>query len=357
MNDSLKIGIIGTGWWACEAHIPAILEHPGATLYAIQTRKKERAEKLCVQHKIPHWFASWEKLLDLPQLDAVIICSTPHVHYAQAKAALEKGLHVLIEKPMSITAGESRELIDLATSKNLQFLISCPWHYTEHALEARRIIQEGRLGKLRFINIFMTNFTLGLYEGKRFSEALAGSDGVDAVTSPEVEPNLESYSDPATAGGGQIYCQASHIFAYIGFITDLEPREVTAMFSNSGTLVDNANTLSITFKDGVLGSIGTLATHADVERMFEIRLVGSKGILSLELWKGTCRLRLADGKVCEFPPLDEDLIYPKFAPANNLVNAILGLAPNGSPAYLGHYAMRLIEAACESNNKKVLVSL
>ena len=69
------------------------------------------------------------KLLDLPGLDAVVIATTPNMHHAQAKAALERGKHVLVEKPMTFTAAEAKELCDLADAKGVQLLISCPWHF------------------------------------------------------------------------------------------------------------------------------------------------------------------------------------------------------------------------------------
>ena len=347
-NDGFQVGLLGAGWWAAEAHLPAIAGHPRARIAAIQTRSAEKAAKLLAQFDIGVAVTTAEELLALPGLDAVIISSTPQVHYAQAKAALERGLHVLIEKPMTLGAAESAELLALAEEKGVQFLISCPWHYTRHGVLARERIAAGALGDIRLVNIFMTNVTLGFYEAKPFAEALAGCDGVDASATPLIEPQITSYSDPATAGGGHIYCQASHIFAYLGFLTGLEPREISARFDDGGTAVDATNVVHITMAGGALVSLGTIATHADVDRYFEVRIVGTKGILALELWKGTFRLRLSNGEEEEPSPLTAEEIYPKFDPAINFVDAALGLAPNRSPASLGHYAMRLIEASCQS---------
>lgn len=68
----------------------------------------------------------------------------------------------------------------------------------------------------------------------------------------------------------------------------------------------------------------------------------------MELWKGKMEYHLFDGEVKRYPDLPEAQIYPMFAPAENFVDVILGRAENGSPARLGHYAMQIIEAACES---------
>lgn len=348
LTPPLRIGVIGTGWWAVEAHLPAIAQHPQATIAAIQTRKAEKGRFVAEKFDVPHIFATADELLAHPGLDAVIISSTPQVHFEQAKAAMERGLHVLLEKPMTIRAAESAELVGLANERGLQFLVSCPWHYTRHGVLARQRIAEGALGSIRLISVFMTNFTLGLYEGQPFAEALAGTDGTDASLTPDVPPNLDSYSDASIAGGGHIYCQASHIFAYLGFLTGLNPVEISARFDCADTAVDATNVMHLAFEGGALGTVATGATRADVERAFEIRIVGTRGILFLELWQGRMRLRLNDGTVETPNDLAEDEIYPKFAPALNLVDAILGRAGNGSPASLGYYAVNLIEAASQS---------
>src|SRR6266567_3901637 len=122
----VRIGIIGAGWWATSVHIPAVKSHPDAELLAVQSRERAKAEKIARDFGAKHACASLEQILALRGLDAAIVSSTPNVHYAQAKAALERGLHVLIEKPMTFTAGEARELVDITAQNKLQLLISCP---------------------------------------------------------------------------------------------------------------------------------------------------------------------------------------------------------------------------------------
>src|SRR3984957_9436397 len=153
----VRIGIVGAGWWATSAHIPAVKSHPDAELVAVQSREKAKVEKIARDFGAKHACASLEQMLALKNLDAVIISSTPNVHYLQARAALERGLHVLIEKPMTFTANEARELVEIAAQKKLQLLISCPWHFTAHGIEARRLIYSGVLGEIKMISVLMTN--------------------------------------------------------------------------------------------------------------------------------------------------------------------------------------------------------
>ena len=337
----VRIGVIGAGWWATFAHLPAIKAHPDAELVAVQSRELESAKKIAKDFGASFACATVEEILSLPELDAVIVASTPNVHFAQAKAALESGRHVLIEKPMTFTAAEARELVEIAARKNLQLLISCPWHFTRHGIESRRLIQSGALGEIKMISVLMTNPIEKLLRGVNTSP----THGMDKVY---VEPRHGSYNDPAIAGGGQIYCQVSHAAAYLTFLTGLRPAEVFARFDCDGSPNDIYNALTVTLENGALVSLASTAATPLVERTYEVRVFGSRAVLQLELWRGTMTLVDFNDRRTEFSPLAESEIYPAQLPAQNFVEAILGSAPNGSPGELGLASMEIIEAACHS---------
>ena len=335
------MGVIGAGWWATFAHLPAVKSHPHAELLAVQSREQTAVEKIARDFGVPHAGTSVDDLLSLPELDAVIIASTPNVHFAQAKAALARGLHVLIEKPMTFTAAEARELVELAAQKKLQLLISCPWHFTRHGMEARRLIQAGALGEIKMISVLMTNPIDQLLRGINTSP----THGLDKVY---VEPQPGAYNDPTIAGGGQIYCQVSHAAAYLTFLTGLRPAEVFARFDCDGSPNDLYNALTVTLENGALVSLASTAVTPLTEKHYEVRVFGRKAVLQLELWRGTMTLTDCANQRTEFLALEEDEIYPAQSPAKNFSEAILGNIPNGSPGELGLASMEIIEAACVS---------
>jgi predicted dehydrogenase len=339
----VRIGIVGAGWWGTSAHIPAVKSHPDAELFAVQSREKARAEKIAGDFGAKHACTSIEKILALKGLDAVIVASTPNVHHAQAKAALECGLHVLVEKPMTFTTDEARDLVETAAQKKVHLLISCPWHFTTHGIEARRLIQSGVLGEIKMISVLMTNPIDKLLRGINTSPT-HGMDNADIY----IEPCKGSYNDPAIAGGGQIYCQISHAAAYLTFLTGLRAAEVYARFDHDGSPNDIYNVLTITLENGALVNLASTGATPLCERNYEIRVFGSKAVLQLELWRGTMTLIDFADQRTEFKRLAENEIYPSQSPAMNFVDAILGKAPNGSPGELGLAAMEIIEAACES---------
>lgn len=355
----VRCAVIGAGWWACEVHLPALQKHPKAELVAVQKRKYDLARKVADDFGALHACTTVDEVLAIDDLDAVIISSTPNMHYEQTKVALERGgLHVLIEKPMTITAAQAMQLVALADRKCLQFLISCPWHYTAHAIAARKLIQSGALGHVKMISVLMTNFTYGLYRGLPWAQLFGNSAAFENAAPPYREPGQASYSDPSVAGGGQIYCQVSHVAAYLGFLTGRQPAEVFARFDRADTNVDVYDTLNIKLDDGTLVALASTGATMLTDRNYEIRVYGTKGMLFLELWKGQMTFHNNKEQVMSYDDLLEEAIYPIYTPTNNLIDTILGDAPNGSPAELGVFAMQVIEAACRSvkSNTNIMVA-
>lgn len=340
-ESSIRIGVIGAGWWATFAHIPAVRSHPDGKLVAVHSRNGDDARRIARDFGIPHAFTSVDELLALESVDAVIIASTPNMHYEHALAALHAGKHVLLEKPMTFTAAESARLCELAATMGLELIVSCPWHYTAHAIAARKLILDGAIGRVKMISVLMTNPIDKLLKGINTSPTFGMSDVY-------CEPCLGSYNDPAIAGGGQIYCQVSHAAAYWSFLTGKRPAEVFARFDNDGSVNDIYDTLNVKMEDGCLVSLATTGATAEAGKAYEVRVFGSKGTLHLELWQGTMSIHWFDGKSEEFPQIAAEETYPAAAPAKNLIDVLAGHAPNLSPGIFGHAAMEVIEAACQS---------
>lgn len=140
----------------------------------------------------------------------------------------------------------------LADRQGVQFVISCPWNYTRHAYEAKTLIQSGKLGQLKMINILQTNFVLDYFQGRPYAAIFVVSPNLQNPSDVYIEPGQLSLekpaagsdgkvrshlSDPAIGGVGQVYSQVSHIAAYVGLLTGVDPVEVYARFDNAGLAV------------------------------------------------------------------------------------------------------------------------
>lgn len=347
-TQKIRCALIGAGWWGTTAHLPVLLRHPNAEVVAVQTRDRAKAQKVCADFGVPEACSSVEEVLAIPGMQAVIIATTPNVHFSQAKAALEAGMHVLIEKPMTLTRAEAEALAALADEKNVELAVSCPWHFTAHGIAAQQLIRDGKLGQIKMINMLMTNFTLGLYQGKAWDRAFENNPELQQASTVYVAPSENAYSDPSVAGGGQIYCQVSHALAYLSFLTGRQPSEVFARFDNAGTAVDIYNSLSLKLDDGTLVSLGSNGATMLTERHYEVRIYGTEGMILLDLWKGKMEFHTSKCLITKYPDLNGEEIYPQFAPAENFLDVIAGNAVNRSPGQVGVFSMKVIEAAVES---------
>ena len=339
MAGKIKCGVIGAGWWATYAHIPALLAHPQAELVAIQKRDRAEARKVADDFGVPMACTTAQELLATSELQAVVVSSSPNLHYQHAYAALERGMHTLIEKPMTLTAAEAGQLVEMAQSNGVQFLVSCPWHYTAHGQEARRLIRAGQLGEVRMMSALMTN---------PVAELLRGSNVQPTHGEPYMRPREGTYSDPKVAGGGQIYCQVSHLAAYFPFLTGALPMNVFARFHNDGSGLDIYDVMNMKMSDGSLASIASTGATPENRKDFEVRIFGTKGMLFLDLWHGLMEFVSMTGEHRAYPSLAAKEIYPHLAPAMNLIDSVVDPSCNRSPATLGLAAMETIEAAYRS---------
>jgi predicted dehydrogenase len=349
VEHKIKCGVIGAGWWATFAHIPALLAHPNAEVAAIQNNDPREAQKIAHDFGIPIPCTTVGELLAIEDLSAVVVSSSPNLHYRDAHAALARGKHVLIEKPMTLTVAEAVELVKMADKHGTQFLISCPWHHTAHAAEAQRLIRNGDLGQVRMISILMTN---------PIRELLRGADTQPTHGTPYMHPRAGTYSDPKVAGGGQIYAQVCHAAAYLTFLTGARPSEVFARFHNDGAALDIYDALDLRMDDSSIVTIASTGATSLERKDFEVRVFGTKGMLFLDLWRGKLEFVPLVGGSCTYPDLEEDAVYPHQAPAMNLIDSIQDPSRNQSPATLGVAAMEVIEGACRSakSGNNILVS-
>src|SRR5262249_46340220 len=107
MSKLVKIGMVGTSWWADSMYMPALSKHPDAEVCAIVGRNLDHAREFAEQWRIPNVYTSLEEMLDKEALDAILIVSSNKHHYPMAMTAIERGLHVLCEKPLGMNYTEA----------------------------------------------------------------------------------------------------------------------------------------------------------------------------------------------------------------------------------------------------------
>src|SRR5438128_2032199 len=112
-----RIAVVGCGSWATQAHLPALRDDPDAELVAVVEPREDGLRAAAETFDVGSAYRELEQMLDEVEPDGVVI-AVPHAHhYAAARAALERGAHVLLEKPMVIEPAHGRELIALARER------------------------------------------------------------------------------------------------------------------------------------------------------------------------------------------------------------------------------------------------
>jgi predicted dehydrogenase len=149
MADSLRWGILGTGWIASE--FTQDLLATGMTVAAVGSRSQDSANAFAKRFGIATAHPSYEDLAADPDVDAIYI-STPHpFHYDNAKLVLNSGKHALVEKAFTLNAAEAREIVDLATDRGLVILEAMWTRWLPHMVRIREIIAAGTLGDVRTV--------------------------------------------------------------------------------------------------------------------------------------------------------------------------------------------------------------
>jgi predicted dehydrogenase len=101
-------------------------------------------------------------VISSPEIDAVAVVTPVWTHYALAKAALENGKHVFVEKPFTSNVAQGEELINLAQKKNLRIMVDHTFLFTGAVKKIRQLLEEGSLGKLYYYD--STRVNLGLFQ-------------------------------------------------------------------------------------------------------------------------------------------------------------------------------------------------
>src|SRR5881398_305103 len=157
----IRIGVIGYGYWG-----PNIVRNlrslEGCQLAAVCDQSPVALQR--VRQAYPDLPVSTNPydILKSPRIDAVAVVTPVWTHFELAKAALENGKHVFVEKPFTCSVEQAEELIELADRKNLQIMVDHTFLFTGAVKKIRQLVDEGALGDLYYYDSLRVN--LGLFQ-------------------------------------------------------------------------------------------------------------------------------------------------------------------------------------------------
>lgn len=159
----LKIGAIGCGYWGPNL-IRNFIEIPSAEVKAVADLDADRLDHIKARYpQIGLVTNAYQEFFDI-DLDAVVISTPPHTHFEIGRACLLQGLHVLIEKPLTLNSRDARELIRIAEEQDRVLMVGHTFEYNPAVHALKKMINSGELGDIHYIDA--VRVSLGLFQTK-----------------------------------------------------------------------------------------------------------------------------------------------------------------------------------------------
>ncbi len=190
----IQTAIIGYGKSANVFHLPLLRSIPDYELRAFVSSQKE---KILSEYPNAQIFTSIEELIaNIQDLDLVVITTPNHLHYTQAKAALEAGLNVVIEKPFVTKIADGEELIQLANSRNKILSVYHNRRWDGGFLTLKKLLRENVLGDLLSLEIRFDRFRPAVADTWRDTASVEGSGTLYDIGSHFIDQVISQWGLP-----------------------------------------------------------------------------------------------------------------------------------------------------------------
>jgi predicted dehydrogenase len=172
----VRVGLVGTSWWAEAMYLPALAAHPLARITAICGRDIDRARSVAERWSVLAVEDSWQSMIASGEVDAIIVASPNETHYEITMAALDRRLAVLCEKPLGLNDDQAVAMAAAANKSGAVTMVPFTYRYMPTNQYVHRLIGEGFVG--RPYHLSMRYFAGYARDGEyawRFDESKAGS--------------------------------------------------------------------------------------------------------------------------------------------------------------------------------------
>jgi predicted dehydrogenase len=160
-SDVVRFGVIGYGYWGPNVvrNLNQLEKADVAGVCDVNPKARQR-----FQRAYPHISLTSDpsQLMSSPEIDAIAVITPVWTHYELAKAALENGKHIFVEKPFTSNVAQAEELIALAATKNLKIMVDHTFLFTGAVKKIKELLDQGALGSLYYYD--STRVNLGLFQ-------------------------------------------------------------------------------------------------------------------------------------------------------------------------------------------------
>jgi predicted dehydrogenase len=154
----LSVGVVGCGHIATDSHLPMYRETDlPVSVTCVCDLDDRRAMSVAKEFDVPSTYDDVTEMLDIEDLDVVDICIPPGNHTEIALEAIESGCNVFAEKPLTLTAEDSEELVQAAAANDVEIGVMHNMLYNKPFVAAKRRIAAGEIGTLTGVRILLMN--------------------------------------------------------------------------------------------------------------------------------------------------------------------------------------------------------
>jgi predicted dehydrogenase len=267
MTEPLRLALIGCGRIAQVAHLPALEKAEGVELVAVSDPSRSVAEAVGRRYGVSSIYTDAADALADRSVDAAIVAAPDRFHYPLARAALEAGKHVLVEKPLASTVAEAAALVELTGRTGLKLQVGAMKRHDAGLQWARRFVQD-ELGDAR-------SFTAWYRIGDL-------RPGIEATLFPRVYADEEARGEEREFKADRrrylLATHGAHIFDSVRYLLG-DVAAIAARHRGDGR--DHAWVALVTMASGAIGSV---AITVDVPGLPEegIQIFGARGSLRIE---------------------------------------------------------------------------
>jgi predicted dehydrogenase len=251
--NKVRWGILSTAKIGVEKVIPAMQQGEFCEVVAVASRSLEKAKKVAGQLDISKAYGSYEELLNDADVDAVYNPLPNHLHVPWSVKALDAGKHVLCEKPISLTAAEAQEFLELTQKKSdLKVMEAFMYRHHPQWQRAKQLIVEGKIGTLQTIQSFFSYYN--------------------------VDPqNIRNMAD---IGGGGLMDIGCYCISLARFIFGSEPQRVWGIIEYDPDFkTDRLASGVLDFGNGT----STFTCSTQVSPFQRVNIVGTEGRIEIEI--------------------------------------------------------------------------